>query len=117
MSDSRLKQKLAGDANIIFVEPSIHNEGLIKNCDYLVQLSKNESYCYSVHQALACGKPCICTQIPEFEKVIKNGENGWLVGQNLEGMDIDAIFGKILNPKPTVEPINPIWEKVLNGEL
>lgn len=117
MSDSRLNHKLGLDKHVVFLEPNIYNEGLIKNCDYLVQLSKNESYCYSVHQALACGKPCICTQIPEFEKVIKNGENGWLVGQNLEGLDIDAIFGKLLKPKPIVEPINPIWEKVLNGEL
>lgn len=117
MSDSRLKQKLAGEANILFVEPSIANEGLIKNCDYLVQLSKNESYCYSVHEALACGKPCICTNIPEFRKVIKNGENGWLVGQNLEGLDIEAIFSQLLSPVPRQEPINPVWEKVLNGEL
>lgn len=117
MSDSGLKRRLAGDSNIVFVEPSIMNEGLIKNCDYLVQLSKNESYCYSVHEALACGKPCICTDIPEFRKVIREGENGWLVGQGLEGLNIDAIFGKLLTPEPRHEPINPIWEKVLEGEL
>lgn len=117
MSDSKLDRKLAYNHNIVFIEPSVANEGLIKNCDYLVQLSKNESYCYSVHQALACGKPCICTDIPEFRKVIRDGENGWLVGQSLEGLDIEAIFSKLLNPKPRIEPIDPIWEKVLEGEL
>ena len=117
MSDSRLNQKLSGEMSVAFVPPSIANEGLIKNCDYLVQLSKNESYCYSVHQALACGKPCLCTDIPEFRKVIKPGVNGWLVGQNLEGLDVDAIFGKLLTPKPRQEPINPVWEKVFNGTL
>lgn len=117
MSDSRLNYKLGNKKNIVFVEPSVANEGLIKNCDYLVQLSKNESYCYSVHEALACGKPCICTDIPEFRKVIKNGENGWLVGQNLEGLDIEGIFGKLLTPKPITEPIAPIWEDVLEGNL
>lgn len=117
MSDSRLNQRLGADKNIVFVEPSIYNEGLIKNCDYLVQLSKNESYCYSVHQALAQGKPCICTDIPEFRKVIKDGENGFLVGQGLEGLDIDAIFSKQLKPTPREEPLDPIWQKVLNGEL
>lgn len=117
MSDSRLNYKLDNKKNIVFVEPSVANEGLIKNCDYLVQLSKNESYCYSVHEALACGKPCICTDIPEFRKVIREGENGWLVGQNLEGLNIEAIFGKLLTPEPRHEPINPIWEKVLKGEL
>lgn len=117
MSDSRLNQKLALDKHVVFVEPTIYNEGLIKNCDYLVQLSKNESYCYSVHQALASGKPCICTDIPEFRKVIKPGENGWLVDQSLQNLDIDKIFGKLLKPKPTVEPVPSIWEKVLEGEL
>ena len=117
MSDSRLNYKLGNDANIVFVPPHIANEGLIKNCDYLVQLSKNESYCYSVHEALACGKPCICTDIPEFRKVIKNGVNGWLVGQGLEGLDIDAIFGKLLTPEPINEPIAPIWNDVLEGNL
>ena len=117
MSDSGLQRKLSGEHSIVFIEPSIMNEGLIKNCDYLVQLSKNESYCYSVHQALACGKPCICSDIPEFQKVIEPGVNGWLVGQNLEGLDIDAIFGKLLNPKPRQEPLDPVWLKVLNGEL
>lgn len=117
MSDSRLNYKLGNKKNIVFVEPSIYNEWLIKNCDYLVQLSKNESYCYSVHEALACGKPCICTDIPEFRKVIKNGENGWLVGQNLEGLDIDGIFGKLLSPTPIKEPIAPIWNEVLEGKL
>lgn len=117
MSDSRLNHKLALDNHVVFLEPSVYNEGLIKNCDYLVQLSKNESYCYSVHQALACGKPCICTDIPEFAKVIRPGVNGWLVGQGLEGLDIDAIFGKILKPKPIKEPIAPVWDKVLEGEL
>ena len=117
LSDSRLKSKLAGENSIVFVPPSIANEGLIKNCDYLVQLSKNESYCYSVHQALAMGKPCIVTDIPEFQKIIKNGENGWIVGQNLEGLDIDGIFGSILTPKPRVEPIDKIWLDVLEGRL
>lgn len=117
MSDSRLNQKLAGTKEVVFIPPTIYNEGLIKNCDYLVQLSKNESYCYSVHEALACGKPCICTDIPEFRKVIRQGENGFLVGQNLEGLDMDAIFGKLLKPKPIKEPISLIWEDVLEGRL
>ena len=117
MSDSGLNRMLGGKKNVAFIEPSLYNEGLLRSCDYLVQLSKNESYCYSVHQALACGKPCICTTIPEFAKVIEPGVNGWLVGQNLEGLDVDAIFGKLLKPKPRVEPLDPIWEKVLDGTL
>lgn len=117
MSDSKLNYKLGLDKHVVFLEPTLYNEGLIKNCDYLVQLSKNESYCYSVHQALACGKPCICTDIPEFRKVIKNGENGWLVDQSLQSLDVEGIFGKLLNPEPRQEKIAPIWNDVLEGKL
>lgn len=117
MADSRIDIRLRNDKSVVFLPPSPVNEALIRNCDILVQLSKNESYCYSVHQALACGKPCLCTDIPEFRKVIRNGENGWLVGQHLENLDIDSIFSKRLNPKPMREEISPLWEELLNGEL
>lgn len=117
MADSRINLKLRNDKSVVFLPPSPVNEALIRNCDILVQLSKNESYCYSVHQALAQGVPCLCTDIPEFRKVIKNGENGWLVGQHLEGLDINAIFGKRLSPEPLKEEISPLWEKLLEGRL
>lgn len=117
MSNSKLDQNLRLDKSVVFLPPSPANEGLINNCDYLVQLSKNESYCYSVHQALACGKPCICTDIPEFRKIIKPGQNGWLVDQHLQNLDVEAIFGPRLTPKPAKEPISPKWTKLLNGDL
>lgn len=117
MADSGINYKLRGDKSVIFLDPSPVNEGLIRNCDILVQLSKNESYCYSVHQALACGKPCLCTDIPEFRKVIKQGENGWLIDQYAMNLDINSIFGKRLTPKPIKEPISPMWDKLLKGEL
>lgn len=117
MSNSKLDQALQFDKSVVFLPPSVTNEDLIRNADILVQLSKNESYCYSVHQALACGKPCLCTDIPEFRKIIKPGYNGWLVDQHLQNLDIDAIFGPLLKPEPTKEPISPKWTKLLKGDL
>ena len=117
MSNSKLDQALKHDKSVVFLEPNINNEALIRNCDILAQLSKNESYCYSVHQALAYGKPCLCTDIPEFRKVITPGYNGWLVDQHLQNLDPNAIFGPRLNPKPTKEEISPKWAQLLKGEL
>lgn len=117
MSNSKLDKVLMGDKSVVFLPPSIENEGLIQNCDILVQLSKNESYCYSVHQALGCGKPCLCTDIPEFRRVIKNGVNGWLVDSSLNNLDIDSVFGKRLEFEPVHEEINPLWEDLLEGKL
>jgi len=117
ISDSQIDKRLGDDESVVFVKPSAENSAMVKSVDYLVQLSKNESYCYSVHEALSVGTPVIGTKIPEIEKVVKDGENGYLVGQNLEGLDAEAIFTKKPVFKPLVEKIDPIWEKVLGGEL
>lgn len=45
---------------------------------YLVQLSDTESYCYSVHEALAAGTAVIVKDIPAFKGVVKHGYNGYI---------------------------------------
>lgn len=117
LSISKIDKALAKDKSVIFIEPSVDNVGLLSKVDYLVQLSKNESYCYSVHEALQAGTPVIGTRIPEITKVVKQGVNGYLVGQFLEGLDIEAIFNKKPEFAPISEKIDPVWEKVLEGEL
>lgn len=117
LSNSRIDKALENDKSVIFIEPSVNNLGLLSKVDYLVQLSKNESYCYSIHEALQVGTPVIGTQIPEIMKVVKQGKTGYLVGQNLEGLDIEAIFNKKPEFTPIIEKLDPVWEKVLEGTL
>lgn len=109
--------RLKNDPSVLFVKPGVNNRSLIKHADYLVQLSKNESFCYSAHEALMEGVPVISTAIPEIEKIIVPGKNGYLVGQNLEGLDIDAIFNRKPQFKPEEFEVDPLWEAVLRGEL
>ena len=52
-----------------------------------------------------------------IDKIIKPGQNGWLVDQQLQNLDVEAIFGPRLTPKPAKEPISPKWAKLLNGDL
>lgn len=101
----------------VFVEPRIGNEQLIDQVNYLVQLSDGESYCYSVREALQRQVPVIATRVPELEKIIKEGENGWLVKLDLSDLDIKKIFGKPLSPKPYKEKMSPDWPKLLDGEI
>ena len=112
-----VEKELMHDESIIFVKPGQLAQRLIHSADYLVQLSDTESYCYSVREALIAGKPCIGTRIPEFEKIIKPGINGYLVDLNLKDLDVDAVFHKVPTPKPEPEDIDPGWEKLLAGEL
>lgn len=107
---------LRENPRVLSVQPSPYARALISSCDMLLQLSKNESYCYSVREALREGTPCCVSDIPELRKLIKDGENGYIYH---EGMDIEKLFDKSLKKsmKAYDEKISPLWEKVLNGEL
>lgn len=115
--DYKLLDELKKNKNIVFLEAGVDKQALIKKADYLVQLSKNESYCYSVHRALEQGVPVIATEIPEMEKIIKNGKNGYLVDFNLSNLDIEKIFNCVPKFEGKSEKVEPIWNKVLRGEL
>lgn len=107
---------LRENPRVLTVQPSIYAKALVSNCDMGIQLSKNESYCYSVREILQAGVPCLVSDIPELRKIIKDGENGFVYH---EDMDIEKIFDRKLkaNMKAYDEKIDPLWEKVLDGEL
>ena len=102
---------------ILQIPPSIYAQELMRSADFLVCLSDQESYCYVVREALQVKTPCIVSDIPELRKLIKDGENGYIVKRDLSNLDIDKIFNKKLKLKPYEEEISPKWEKVLEGEL
>lgn len=107
---------LRENPRVLTVQPSPYAKALISSCDMGIQLSKNESYCYSVREMLREGTPCLVSDIPELRKLIKDGENGYVYK---EDMDIEKIFDKKLKGKMKTydEKISPLWEKVLSGEL
>jgi glycosyltransferase involved in cell wall biosynthesis len=91
---------------------------LIKNCDYLVQLSDTESFCYSAYEALQRNVPVILTDFPEARNLVDDGENGFIVDMDLSNLDVDRIFNN--KPKATyyIDRCNhDMWEKVFGGEL
>ena len=107
---------LRENPRVLTVQPSPYSKTLISGCDMGIQLSKNESYCYSVREMLQAGTPCLVSDIPELRKLIKDGQNGFVYK---EGMDIEPIFDKTLKARMKAydEKISPLWEKVLDGEL
>ena len=107
---------LRENPRVLTVQPSPYSKALISGCDMGIQLSKNESYCYSVREMLQAGTPCLVSDIPELRKLIKDGQNGFVYK---EGMDIEPIFDKTLKARMKAydEKISPLWEEVMNGEL
>ena len=104
---------LRDNPRVITVQPTPYAQELLRAADYLIQLSYNESYCYSVREALQLGVPCIVSDIPELRKLIQNGKNGYIYH---DGDNIEPFFKRI-KPKPREEDISPLWEKVLDGRL
>lgn len=113
----RVKSWAENNPSVIVVPPSVYNSDFLKMADYLVQLSLNESYCYSAHEALQNGVAVLGSRIPEFEQLIKIGDNGYIIEDNFAGLDIDKIFDKIPRPKKYDGTIPEEWLKLMEGEL
>ena len=91
---------------------------LIKNCDYLVQLSDTESFCYSAYEALQREVPVILTRFPEAYNIVEEGQNGYLVEMDLSDLDVEKIFNEIPPAKYYIDRCNlDDWDKVFKGEF
>ena len=97
--------------NVVYMEPKLNILDYIANADYLVQLSDNEGYCYSVVEALSVGTPVIVTDVPVFREIGVNSKNGFILDFELNDVPIDKIY-KGLGPfeyKPKADN----WSKIL----
>lgn len=72
----------------------------IKAADYLVQLSDNETFCYSIHEALQINLPVIVINWKGIEKIVENKNNGYILNEDLSNLDVKEIYNNIpLNAK------------------
>lgn len=102
----------------VIINPSVYNKMLIKNCDYLVQLSDTESFCYSAYEALQRQVPVILTDFPEAKSIVDEGENGYIVKMDLSDLDVDKIFNNVPKADYYIDRCDKDeWLKVFKGEL
>jgi glycosyltransferase involved in cell wall biosynthesis len=52
---------------------------LYRMSEVVVSVPISDGTPVSVLEAMACGKPVICTDLPSLREFITNGENGWLI--------------------------------------
>lgn len=97
--------------NIAYMKPRLNITNYIANADYLVQLSDNEGYCYSVIESLMVGTPVIVTDCPVFKELGVNKTNGFIVDFDMSNVPIDKIYKGL--PKFEYEPKEDTWEKFL----
>ena len=93
--------------NIIYMKPKLDIINYIANADYLVQLSDNEAYCYSVVESLSVGTPVIVTDVPVFKEIGVNKDNGFILDFDLSNVPIEEIYKGL--PKFEYKPKEDNW--------
>ena len=93
--------------NIVYMKPRLDIINYIANADYLVQLSDNEGYCYSVVEALSVGTPVIVTDVPVFKEIGVNKDNGFILDFDLSDVPIEQIYKGL--PKFEYKPKEDNW--------
>lgn len=74
--------------NLIRLNPVSDVRGFLQKADYLIHLSENEAYCYSIAEAISIGVPVIAFNLPVLKELgFKNKKHGYLLPEDL---DIDA---------------------------
>ena len=75
------------------VPPMLDIENIVSICDYLVQLSDTESFCYSIVEALNLGVPVLCTPIEPLDEIgVKDGVNAYVLPFDMENIDVQKIY-------------------------
>ena len=102
--------------NMIFMQPKLDITDYIADADFLVQLSNDESFCYSVVEALSLGTPVIVTDCPVFKEIgVKDGINGWICDFDMSNIDVKKIYNTPL--KFSYEPPKDTWgEELVKGK-
>lgn len=110
-----LKYHLTGIHEVVFMGSRLDIQPYIKGCDYLVQLSDNEGFCYSVYEALQVGVPCLVSRCEALQAIIKDGINGYILDMDLQNLDIDRLYNSIpKNVKLKLESPKVKWLEFLN---
>ena len=103
--------------SIVYRKPVMDIWPYIAEADWLVQLSDNEGYCYSVVEALMEGIPVIVTPCPVFKELGLDDTNSITLDWDFEQLPIDKILNgkRILGKKkfPEYKPPKDGWSAML----
>ncbi|MFJ7725572.1 N-acetyl-alpha-D-glucosaminyl L-malate synthase BshA [Neobacillus sp. NPDC097160] len=88
----KMVRKLAIEDQVIFLGKQENLEELYSISDLMLLLSEKESFGLVALEAMACGVPCIGTNVGGIPEVIQQGETGYIC----EVADIKDIAGKAI---------------------
>jgi len=89
---------------------------LIKNANYVVQLSDTESFCYTMYESLMLEVPVLVTPFPNAKVEIVNGKNGYILpfDMQLTKKQVLDIYNKIpKEAKYQQTGVKELWTNIL----
>lgn len=99
--------------NVFYHEPNVNVSGYFKTADYVVQLSNDEGYGFTVVEALMQGVPVIVTPFSVLDELgIKDGENAIVLDFDMKNVDVFKIYNSEFNFKYT--PKTGDWRKLMS---
>lgn len=118
-TEKHLKENVDG---IIYMKPTLNIRDYIADCDYLVQLSDSEGFCYSIVEALELGVPVITTPITVLDEIgFKDKKHGYIVPFNMSVSKdlINDIYNNIpkINYKYNNKKRIDEWRKILGDTV
>lgn len=99
--------------NIVYMKPRLDITTYINECDYLVQLSDSEAYCYSVVEALSLKVPVIITDLPVYKELGIDENNAIICDMDMKNIPIDRIIKNDI--KVSYKPPKSEWNRYLDN--
>jgi len=99
------------------MKPRYNIPDYIREADYGVQLSSDESYCLFIQECLALKKPVIVTDLPVFREEGITEKEAHYLDLDLKNLDVEKIYNHI----PKVQGYKPKesdkeYKKLLEGK-
>jgi len=93
--EQEYRELFKGYERVVFVGYRDNPYNYVKNSDYLVQLSDDESWCNSITEAKVLGVPVVVTNFESSYEQIEDGYNGIMV--DLDETDYNKVIKRMLN--------------------
>ena len=118
-TEKHLKEDIPG---IVYMKPTLNIRNYIADCDYLVQLSDSEGFCYSIVEALELGVPVLTTPITVLDEIgYKEKDCGYIIpfNVNVSKEFINDIYNKIPKVKYKYDNKKRIneWREILGDTV
>jgi glycosyltransferase involved in cell wall biosynthesis len=97
LSDSVARLHLEG--NVIFSGQRADVISILKACNVFFLPSRSEGFSNALLEAMACGLPCVATDVGGNREVVTDGETGYLVETENPTVAADRLLELLLNPE------------------